>query len=272
MTLKTTGLSLLKVIGKVGAWAFETDQPIDCVAYLDWDLGCFVLELFIPLVSSQVRVAIMPSKSVPIPDDLEFDTNLFLLPGCYQNDLKSVIIPEGFVRDRVKQLAHEIHEAIGDKPLILLCVLKGSYRFFTTLADELSVARHQCKSAIKVDFIRTKSYEDTASSGKVQIIGLTNQDELKGQNVLIVEDIVDSGLTMSRLVHTLQDLGAKQVWTSVLLSKRITRQVEVPEDFVAFNIPDKFIVGYGLDYNQHFRDLNHICVMSEQGIAKYKSS
>lgn len=82
---------------------------------------------------------------------------------------------------------------------------------------------------------------------------------------------MDSGVTMARLLKTIQNLGAKKIWTSLLLSKRVPRKAEVPQHFVAFNIPDKFIVGYGLDYNQKFRDLNHICEMSESGIAKYKS-
>uniref|UniRef100_A0AC34Q9A0 Phosphoribosyltransferase domain-containing protein n=1 Tax=Panagrolaimus sp. JU765 TaxID=591449 RepID=A0AC34Q9A0_9BILA len=153
----------------------------------------------------------------------------------------------------------------------MLCVLKGSYRFFTALVDELTVTRHDCKSPLVVDFIRAKSYEDTESTGTLELIGLASLDELKDQNVLIVDDIVDSGVTMARLVNTIAKLGSKQIWTSLLLSKRVPRKTEVQENFVAFNIPDKFIVGFGLDYNQKFRDLNHICVMSESGIAKYKS-
>ncbi|CAD5206897.1 unnamed protein product [Bursaphelenchus okinawaensis] len=207
---------------------------------------------------------------VDIPDDVEYNTSLFLVPNCYKDDLKSVIIPKGLIQDRIRQLAREIHEKIGDKPVTLLCVLKGSYRFFTTLVDELSVARHECTNPLTVDFIRAKSYEDTESTGKLQIIGLSSMEELKGQNVLIVDDIVDSGLTMSRLVTTIKDLGANTVWTGLLLSKRLPRKVQVQEDFVAFSIPDKFIVGFGLDYNQKFRDLNHICIMSESGIQKYK--
>jgi len=215
----------------------------------------------------------MPTyKGVPVPDELEYETSLFLVPGCYRSDLKSVIIPEGLIRDRIKQLAREIHNEIGDKPLIMLCVLKGSYRFFTALVDELTVARHTCKSPLVVDFVRAKSYENTESTGTLELIGLASLDELKDQNVLVVDDIVDSGVTMSRLITTIRNLGAKQCWTSLLLSKRVPRKVEVPENFVAFNIPDKFIVGYGLDYNQKFRDLNHICVMSDSGIEKYKST
>lgn len=75
---------------------------------------------------------------------------------------------------------------------------------------------------------------------------------------------------MQRLIETIKSHGAKQVWTSLLLSKRVERRVKAQEDFVAFNIPNKFIVGYGLDYNQKFRDVNHICVMSPAGIEKYK--
>ena len=86
----------------------------------------------------------------------------------------------------------------------------------------------------------------------------------------MVDDIIDSGLTLSRIIHTIKELGAAKIWTCLMLSKRVKRRIENQEDFVAFNIPDKFIVGYGLDYNQKFRDLNHICVMSPTGIAKYK--
>ncbi|KAK5978558.1 Hypoxanthine phosphoribosyltransferase, partial [Trichostrongylus colubriformis] len=166
----------------------------------------------------------------------------------------------------------DIHEAIGEHQLTLLCVLKGSYKFFSALVDELSNARWSCKEPMTIDFIRCKSYEDDASSGHVQIIGLGNMEELRGKNVLIVDDIVDTGLTLSKLIHTIEEHGAKKIWTALLVSKRVPRRVDVVEDFVAFHIPNKFIVGYGLDYNQKFRDLNHICVMSAAGIAKYKNS
>lgn len=86
----------------------------------------------------------------------------------------------------------------------------------------------------------------------------------------VVDDIIDSGVTLSQLVNTLKSLEVCQVWTSLLLSKRVPRKAKADEHFVAFNIPDKFIVGHGLDYNQVFRDLNHICVMSDQGIEKYR--
>uniref|UniRef100_A0A0M3K1L6 Hypoxanthine phosphoribosyltransferase n=1 Tax=Anisakis simplex TaxID=6269 RepID=A0A0M3K1L6_ANISI len=194
----------------------------------------------------------------------------FLIPHCYYDDLSSVVIPKGMITDRVKRLAQEINESIGDKPLVMLCILKGSFRFFTALVDELTTARGQCSHPLVVDFIRVKSYADSAKTGTLEVIGLASLDELKGANVLIVEDIIDSGQTLARLMKTLDQLGVKQMWTAILLSKRVKRTEKVNEDFVAFEIPDKFIVGYGLDYNQKFRDLNHICMMSEAGIARYK--
>ncbi|VDM46736.1 unnamed protein product [Toxocara canis] len=205
-------------------------------------------------------------------DTNKFKLESFLIPHCYHGDLSSVIIPKGLISDRVKRLAQEIHETIGDQPLVMLCILKGSYRFFTALVDELTIARGQCSHPLVVDFIRVKSYADSARTGTLEVIGLASLDELKGKNVLIVEDIVDSGQTLARLMRTLDKLGVKQKWTALLLSKRVQRQEEVKEDFVAFDIPDKFIVGYGLDYNQKFRDLSHICMMSEAGIARYSQA
>jgi len=108
------------------------------------------------------------------------------------------------------------------------------------------------------------------SSGNVQIVGMSSLDELKGKNVLVVDDIIDSGMTLSNLIATLKGLEVSKIWTAILLSKRVQRRSAAQEDFIAFNIPDKFIVGYGLDYNQQFRDLNHIAVMSKAGVEKYK--
>lgn len=215
---------------------------------------------------------VMAQGNACIPDDFELPVSAFDIPRCYDGDLSAVVITEGLIRDRVRRLAKDIHEAIGGNQLSLLCVLKGSYKFFNALVDELSNARWSCSEPMTVDFIRCKSYEDDSSSGRVQIIGLSNLEELRGKNVLVVDDIVDTGLTLSKLIHTLEEYGTKKIWTALLLSKRVPRKVDVAEDFVAFHIPDKFIVGYGLDYNQKFRDLNHICVMSAAGVEKYKNS
>ncbi|VDN84814.1 unnamed protein product [Brugia pahangi] len=219
------------------------------------------------------------SSRISIPDNTEFKLESFVLPNCYRGDLKSVLIPKGLISDRIKCLAREIFQVTGDKvmlrcyslqPLIILCILKGSFRFFTELVEELTHVRVSCKHPLEVEFIRIKSYTNSDRSDTLEIIGLLNAKQLENKNVVIVEDIVDSGATMLQLLKTLEEMGIKQKWTAILLSKRCKREFEVQEDFVAFDVPDEFVVGFGLDYNQKFRDLGHICIMSESGIERHR--
>ncbi|EJW86110.1 phosphoribosyl transferase domain-containing protein [Wuchereria bancrofti] len=219
------------------------------------------------------------SSRISIPDNTEFKLESFVLPNCYCGDLKSVLIPKGLISDRIKCLAQEIFQATGDKvmlcyyslqPLIILCILKGSFRFFTELVEELTHARVSCKHPLEVEFIRVKSYTNSKRSDTLQIIGLLNAKQLENKNVVVVEDIVDSGATMSQLLKTLEEMGIRQKWTAILLSKRCKREFEVQEDFVAFDVPDEFVVGFGIDYNQKFRDLGHICIMSEAGVERHR--
>ena len=103
------------------------------------------------------------------------------------------------------------------------------------------------------------------------MIGGDDLSTLTGKNVLIVEDIIDTGKTMQALLSLVKRHNPKMVKVASLLVKRTPRSVSYRPDFVGFEIPDKFVVGYALDYNEHFRDLNHVCVISETGKAKYKA-
>uniref|UniRef100_A0A914GTK5 Phosphoribosyltransferase domain-containing protein n=1 Tax=Globodera rostochiensis TaxID=31243 RepID=A0A914GTK5_GLORO len=191
-------------------------------------------------------------RALVVEDGAGHPLSLFSVPDCYCADIDSVLIPHGLIHDRIRQLATEIHREIGDRPLVLICLLKGAYRFFAVLAEWLAELRLTCNS------------------------GLSSIDgSLGGANVLLVDDIFDTGLTMSRVVESLNALTEPggRIWTAVLLTKRTPRRRKdaLREDFVAFSIPDRFVVGFGMDYNQRFRDLSHICVISQSGIAKYKS-
>merc|ERR1712098_374366 len=108
------------------------------------------------------------------------------------------------------------------------------------------------------------------STGEINIIGLDRLDSLAGKNVLIVEDIIDTGRTMTKLLNTLAKFCPKSVKTACLLRKRTPLSSGYIPDYVGFEIPDKSVVGYALDYNEYFRDLMHICEISQQGIQKYK--
>ncbi|KAJ3186388.1 hypoxanthine phosphoribosyltransferase 1, partial [Irineochytrium annulatum] len=123
---------------------------------------------------------------------------------------------------------------------------------------------------LSFEFIKVKSYENESSTGNVRI-SLTEEElsAFRGKDLLIVEDIVDSGKTMVALIERLKAYGPATIKVASLLVKRTTRSNGYVPDYAGFSIPDSFVVGYALDYNEVFRDLDHICVISETGKAKY---
>ncbi|KAJ2826345.1 hypoxanthine phosphoribosyltransferase 1 [Coemansia sp. 'formosensis'] len=123
---------------------------------------------------------------------------------------------------------------------------------------------------ITLDFVRVKSYENDKSSGQVHI-SMTEKElqELKGKNLLLVEDIIDTGKTMQKLLETLGKYEPKSVKVASLLVKKTPLSCGYIPDYVGFAVPDLFVVGYCLDYNDIFRDLDHICAISEVGKSKY---
>jgi hypoxanthine phosphoribosyltransferase len=156
---------------------------------------------------------------------------------------------------RTKELAEEIKREFGDQQILLVAVLKGSFLF---LAD---LIRHFGDN-VMVDFVIISSYGDgTESSGNVQI----RKDldiNIEGLNVLIVEDIVDTGATLSHLCELLMTRRPKSLKVVALLSKPEARRQQAPLDFVGFEIPNEFVVGYGLDYAERYRNLPYIAILS----------
>ncbi|XP_045124174.1 hypoxanthine-guanine phosphoribosyltransferase-like [Portunus trituberculatus] len=216
----------------------------------------------------------MSKDGIKIADDYTgYALSHFCVPRHYEDDLENVLIPWGLIQDRTERLARDIFLDIRDEPLTALCVLKGGYRFYTDLLDKLTTLNrfHASVSVqLHVDFIRLKSYENDDSTGDIRVIGGDNLSNLRGQNVLVVEDIIDTGRTMSRLLAILQKHEPKSVKVASLLVKRRPDSTGYRPDYCGFEVPDKFVVGYALDYNEYFRDLNHICVINDTGKAKYK--
>ncbi|NCC58380.1 hypoxanthine phosphoribosyltransferase [Aminithiophilus ramosus] len=164
--------------------------------------------------------------------------------------LSDVLIDEQRLRGRVREIADEIGREHRGGELIVIGVLKGAVLFLSDLIREMDV-----DICVKIDFMAVSSYgASTKSSGVVRIVKDLDTD-IKGKDVLLVEDIVDSGLTLSYLTRLLKERDPRSLKTCVLLDKPDRRQVAVRVDYRGFSIPDEFVVGYGLDYAGLWRNL-----------------
>ena len=163
------------------------------------------------------------------------------------------LIPEERIRERVQEIARRIDRDFADSgEVLLLGVLRGAYMFLADLSRALTVPR-------RVDFIALSSYERGAESTGVRLI-MDARVPVQGRHVLIVEDILDTGETLSYLVRLFRARGPASVRTCVLVRKP-GREIEVEVDYVGFDIPDSWVVGYGLDYDDHYRALPYIGVL-----------
>nr|XP_055059000.1 phosphoribosyltransferase domain-containing protein 1b isoform X1 [Misgurnus anguillicaudatus] len=198
--------------------------------------------------------------------------DLFTYPKHYSEDLECVYIPHGVIMDRIERLARNIMDDLGDHDIVVLCVLKGGYQFCADLVERIKVLC--CNSSktlpMRVDFIRLKSYLNDQSTEDLHIVGAENLSALSGKNVLIVEAIVDTGKTMKTLLDHVKAFRPKMIKVASLLVKRVPCGTGYVPDYVGFEIANRFVVGYALDYNEYFRDLHHLCVISDSAKQKYK--
>ena len=169
-----------------------------------------------------------------------------------------VLLPEEDVNKRISEVAEQISKDYEGKQIHLICILKGGVFFTCELAKRITVP-------VTMDFMSVSSYgDDTKSSGVVRIVKDLDES-LADKEVLIVEDIIDSGRTLAYLIEVLKQRGPKDIHLCTLLDKperRVKRQVKV--DYTCFTIPDEFVVGYGLDYDQKYRNLPFIGVVEQQ--------
>ena len=166
-----------------------------------------------------------------------------------------VLIAASDIHERVKQMAHEIHHDHPDG-VHLVCVLKGAFVFLSDLARQLP-------STTSLDFMAVSSYgTSTKSSGQVQVLKDLDSS-VEGRDVVIVEDIVDTGLTLTYLQDILRARSPRHLRTACLLSKPSRRKIDVKVEYVGFTIEDKFVVGYGLDYAEQYRNLPYIAVIGD---------
>ena len=160
------------------------------------------------------------------------------------------LIDEKLIQARVKEIAREIENKYKDEDIILVCILKGSVMFFTELAKNI-------RNNVQLEFIEVSSYSGTESTGKIVLKKDIGQN-IEGKNVIIVEDIVDTGRTLKYLKELLEQRKPKKLETATLLNKQARRIVEGDVEYIGFEIEDKFVLGYGLDYDQNYRNLPYV--------------
>lgn len=165
-----------------------------------------------------------------------------------------VLIKKEKINKRVKELASQITEDYKGRKPVLVSILKGGGFFIADLAREI-------KLDVSIDYIETSSYgKDTESTGNVKILKDLSQP-VEGKDVIIVEDIIDTGYTLEAVEKLMEVRGAKSVKICVLLDKPSKRKISVKVNYVGFEIPDLFVVGYGIDYAERFRNLPYLAVI-----------
>lgn len=181
--------------------------------------------------------------------------------SIYDENIERVYITESEIQERVKKAAEWIDERFADKNPLAICILKGSVMFFCDLV-------RAAKTPVQIDFAAISSYgSSTVSSGKPDIV-LDLSQNVAGRDVIIIEDIVDSGNTLKTLRGLLLERGAKSFTCVTLLNKPARRTVDIEPDYACFEIEDQFVVGYGLDFAQKYRTLPYIAILKPQA---YKS-
>ena len=173
------------------------------------------------------------------------------------DDVKKVLIGQETLQKRVNELGKQITEDYRDKDLFMICILKGGVVFASDLMKAIDLP-------LAIDFMAVSSYgSSTKSSGVVRIQKDLDQ-EIEGKDVLIVEDIIDTGLTLHSLIENLLSRKPASLKICCCLDKPERRKADIHVDYVGFNIPDEFVIGYGLDYAEKYRNLPYIGVLSEK--------
>lgn len=177
-------------------------------------------------------------------------------------DIQQILLSEQQLHDRIAQLGRELTKEYGDKNPVFVGVLKGAVVFYADLVRAFD-------APCQLDFIRISSYEGTRSTGNIRL----RQDvscDLKGRHVVIVEDILDTGRSLKFVYEYLMEKGAASVKTCTLLDKPEGRTKDAPfeADYVGFSIPNAFVVGYGLDYDEQYRNLPYVGILKPEAYAK----
>ncbi len=178
-----------------------------------------------------------------------------------ENDILKILVTEEQLRQKVAELGARISRDYADKNLLLVSILKGSVIFMADLMRSITIPA-------KIDFMAVSSYgSGVKTSGVVKIVKDLDID-LNGYDVLIVEDILDSGMTLKYITELLRQRGTRSIRIATLLDKPARRKVDIKADYYCFDIPDEFVVGYGLDYDEHYRNFPAVGVLKPEVYSK----
>ena len=162
-----------------------------------------------------------------------------------------ILFKEDEIKARVKEIATELNKKFNGEEVTFVCTLKGAVFFFCDLVKEFD-------GDARIEFLRVSSYEGESSTGKINLKLPLKAESIHGKNVVLVEDIVDTGYTLKYIRNYIQEMNPKSYIEVSLLDKKERRKVEIDPDFSGFVIDDLFVIGYGLDYDQKYRNLPYI--------------
>jgi hypoxanthine phosphoribosyltransferase len=168
-------------------------------------------------------------------------------------DIARVLLDEAALQARIKEMGAQISKDYSGRQVLLVGILRGSVMFLGDLMKSITV---DCQ----VDFMRLSSYSGSASTGNVRVM-LDLQESCEGRDLIIVEDVVDTGLTLKHLLDILKTRGPRSLEVASLLDKPMCRKAEAKAKYVGFEIPNEFVVGFGLDYNEKYRNLPYVGVL-----------
>ncbi len=173
------------------------------------------------------------------------------------NDIKAVLINKEELEKRILEISKQISSDYLDKNPVMICLLKGSISYFAHLCEHIYIP-------LEYEFLRASSYHGATSSGEVKLLHVPTIS-LKNRHVIIIEDIIDTGITLSAIKKVMMEMQPASIEITTLLDKPSRRQVnDIVPKYVGFTIPDEFVVGFGLDFNEKYRNLPYIGILKEE--------
>ena len=198
----------------------------------------------------------MASEPIDIRDRPPYSLDQFDVEATYRDDLEHILISKGEIISRIQRMAREVSESTHQEPdseLYAACVLKGALRFFGTLTPKLSPAGDYSEGVIQASRYTAGTTTETTAD-----VDLPAAETIQGKDVLVVEDIIDEGYTLESILEEIHEKDPRSVSIAVLFDKRDRRKVDIDVEYTGFIVPDEFLVGFGLDYNERYRNLDHL--------------